>query len=279
MPNTDHLLFQTFPDSSRATISTGEVPVPYHIYDGYGAFIGGTADLAKVRQLLAHEQVQPVENQAGRALMGIWLCDFTQANLGPHHELQISFFVSRSPAPPISAHRLALLAAMLTRPDIQMMCHGLWNNTPEVVAYNRELLSLNARLSHSTIRCTSQEMECRVEDAESGALLLNCQLSKPTQAIITATFALLGQLGIGRTLQISRQPWVEMKIVNPLGVKLVHNGTAMAYTSNTANRVRYFEPKYDHLRLEASPYAALDFQPAFVQHMAGFKFVYQEPNA
>jgi hypothetical protein len=179
--------------------------------------------------------------------------------------------------PPIAAHRLGLLAAMLTRPDMQMMCHGLWNNTPVVVAYNRELLSLNARLSHSTIRCTAQEMICTVKDAESGAPLLKSKLSKPTQASVGATFALLGQLGLGRTLRISRQPWVEMKIVNPLGVRLAHNGTAMAYTSNAANRVRYFEPQNDQLQLEAPPYTMLDFQPEFVQHMTGFKFVYQEP--
>jgi hypothetical protein len=277
MPSTNHTLFQTFPDSATATISTGEVPVPYHIYDGYGAFIGGTADLAKMGEVLANEEMQPVQNHAGRGLMGLWLCDFTQANLGPHHEMQISFFVSRSPVPPISTHRLALLAAMLTRADMQMMCHGLWNNTPQVVAYNREVLSLNARLSQSTIRCNAQEMEGLVEDVESGKLLLNSKLSKPTHASVGATFALLGQLGLGRTLHISRQPWVEMQIVNPLGVKLAHNGTAMAYTSNAANRVRYFEPKHDRLRLEVDSYTTLDFRPDFVQHMAGFKFVYREP--
>ena len=51
----------------------------------------------------------------------------------------------------------------------------------------------------------------------------------------------------------------------------------MAYTSNAANRVRYFDPKHDLLRLDAVPYTTLDFQPEFVQHMAGFKFVYQAP--
>ncbi len=41
-----HELFKRYPIDGAATISTGEVPTPYHIYDGYGAFIGGTADLA-----------------------------------------------------------------------------------------------------------------------------------------------------------------------------------------------------------------------------------------
>lgn len=277
MANTHHPIFQKFPQRGTVKISSGEVPVPYQIYDGYGALIGGTADLAEARQLLAGEEVQPVQNQAGRALMGIWLCDFAKASLGPHHELQISCFVSRQPIAPIAAHRLGLLAAMLIRQDMQMMCHGLWNNSAVVVAYNRELLSLNARLSHSEIIRTEDALIASVADAESKKALLKATLSKPDQSAPGATFALLGQLGIGRTIQISRQPWVEMQIVNPLGVSLRHNGVAMAYTSNATNRVRYFDPKLDQIQLEATPYATLDFQPDFVQQMTGFKFVYEEP--
>jgi hypothetical protein len=120
--------------------------------------------------------------------------------------MQISSFVSRGQVAPISAQRLSLLGAMLTRPDMHMMCHGLWNSTPLVGAYNRESLSLNARLSHSSIMRTEQEMNVAVEDAESGALLLKCKLCKPTQAAIGATFALWGQLGLRHTLEVSRQP-------------------------------------------------------------------------
>jgi hypothetical protein len=53
MPNKNHPLFQTHALRGTAHISRGEVSRPYHIYDGYGAFIGGTADLTKVQQLLA----------------------------------------------------------------------------------------------------------------------------------------------------------------------------------------------------------------------------------
>jgi hypothetical protein len=277
MTTADHPLFQAHPIRGTAMFSAGEVPVPYHIYDGYGALIGGTADLVGVRQLLANEEVQPIQNDAGRALMGIWLCDFGEASLGPHHELQISFFVSRGESTPIAAKHLALLAAMLTRPDIQMICHGLWNNSPLVVAFNRELLSLNARLSRSEITRNSELLTATVADAGSGASLLKTTLYKPAHASPRASFALLSQLGLRRTVQISRQPWVGMQIVNPLGVKLAHNGTAMAYTSNASNRVRYFDPQRDQLQLDAEPYAALDFQPQFVQQMTGFKFVYEEP--
>ena len=90
MTTANHTLFQTHPVCGAAQISIGEAPVPYHIYDGYGAFGGGTADLAAVQKMLAGEALQPVQNGAGRALMGTWLCDFSEANLGPHHEICIS---------------------------------------------------------------------------------------------------------------------------------------------------------------------------------------------
>ena len=152
----DHPLFKLHP-SSTALISVGEVPTPYQIYAGYGTFIGGFAELKVVRQFLKDESVVPVQNDEGKALMGLWVCDFTDASLDPHHELQISFLTSRTEIQPLPSYPLSVLIAMLTHPEIEMLCHGLWNNTSKVVAFNRELLSLNARLSTGKIQksCTS----------------------------------------------------------------------------------------------------------------------------
>lgn len=272
-----HALFQQFPLNGKATLSTGQVPTPYQIYDGYGAFIGGTADLAAVQRLLQPETVMPMQTANGRALMGIWLCDFTDASLGPHHELQFSLFVSRRAVTPIADHRVSLLMAMLTNADLQMLCHGLWNNTPTVVAYNRELLSLNARLSVSKISRDRHQLSAEVHDHATDAPLLTATLHKPEQPALGASFALAGRLGFRRAMQINRQPWVQMAIVNPVGVLLPHNATAQAMTKNAANNVRYFDPARDSLTISASPYRDLGFQPHVVQHMSGFKFVYLNP--
>lgn len=273
-----HKLFQQYPLNGKATLTTGEVPTPYHIYDGYGALIGGVADLTAVQQLLQNEEVIPLQTGAGQALVGIWLCDFTDASLGPHHELQFSIFVTRQPAPAISNHPLALLAAMLTRPDVEMLCHGLWNNTSTVVAYNRELLSLNAQLSDSMIARDAQQMRFAVRDATNGQPILTGALSKPDQPAWRASLGLLGQVGLGQTIRVTRQPWVSMAVVNPLGVRLPHNAVAQALTKNDINNIRYFDPAHDTLTFGATLYRDLGFQPHFVQHMRGFKFVYLEPR-
>ena len=102
----DHALFKRYPLHGTAQLSTGEVPMPYHIYRGYGLFIGGTASLPEVRDLLRDEAVTPTQNADGQALMGVWVCDFTDASPGPHHELQLSIFVSPTNSAPISSHPL-----------------------------------------------------------------------------------------------------------------------------------------------------------------------------
>ncbi|MBC7813367.1 MAG: hypothetical protein H7175_19565, partial [Burkholderiales bacterium] len=95
-----HPLFQQYPLNQQATLSVGTVPAPYHVYNGYGLFIAGTAHLDKVRALLQSEQVEPIQDEAGRALMAIWVCNFLEASLGTHHELQFSIFIQRQSVPP-----------------------------------------------------------------------------------------------------------------------------------------------------------------------------------
>ena len=274
----DYRLFKQYPLNGKVVLSTGDAPTPYHIYSGYGALIGGTADLAAVQHLLQGEGVVPVQTTAGQALMGIWVCDFTDASLGPHHELQFSIFVSRTGVRDIAPKPLSLIAVMLTRPDVQMLCHGLWNNTPVVVAYNRELLSLNACLSDSTIMRDASALQFRITDHASGMRILAGKLSQPRQASWRANFALLAQLGPARMQRVMQQPWVTMQIVNPASGALARNVVAQAFTKNDANILRYFNPGMDSLAFGDTPYAQLQFKPQFVQHMDGFKFVYLNPE-
>lgn len=274
----DHALFRNYPRNGSAILSVGSVPTPYHIYDGYGVFIGGTAALAPVQALLQGEQVQPLTTEAGRALLGIWICDFVQASLDPHHELQFSIFVTRTSSPPVLAHPVGLLSAMLTRPDLQMLCHGLWNNTPQVVAYNRELLSLNARLTTSHISQTDGTVKFSFSDTETGHSLLDGQLALPQRTPFAVTRALMAQMGFFRAIQIARKPSVHMQVVNPLGVQLTRNAVADAYTSNATNHIREYDAATDRLSIRAEVYSKLDFTPQIIQFMTGFKFVYLNPR-
>lgn len=274
----NHALFQRYPLTGQVQLSLGPAPTPYQIYAGRGVFIGGAADLAAVRALLQPEQLHPLTTTAGRALLGLWLMDFTDASLGPHHELQFSVFAARQPAPALPAHPLAVAQAMFARPETRLVCHGLWNNTERVVAYNRERLGLNARLSRSQINIDAARLTFAVMDQAAGQPLVNGQLRAARRGSMRTTWDFMRLLGFGAAQRVAAQPWVELKIVNPVGLR-PQPLTALAASHSDLTALRYLEPSVDRLVIQAEPYHALDFQPQFVQHLDGIKFVYLDPQA
>jgi hypothetical protein len=274
----DHPLFRCHPLDGRATLSIGSVPTPYHVYDGHGVFVGGTADVGAVRRLLEGEQVQPVQTDGGRALMGIWVFDFTDASLGAHHELQFSLFASAGPVAPVASHRLGLIDAMLNRPDVQMLCHGLWNSSANAVAYNRELLALDARLSRSRIRRDGDTIDFEVDDETTGQPLISGHFERTRSPSLRAHLALLLRLGMRRVVQISRQPWIRMRVTNPVGPTLGRNACAESFTKAESSVLRFIDPARQRLSITDPRYRALDFVPQFFQAMDGFKFVYLFPR-
>jgi hypothetical protein len=273
----NHQLFKNFPIQASLNTTIGSAPTPYHIYDGYGVFIGGAADLSAVRQLLKGQDVFPLPTTDGKALMGIWICNFTEASLNPHHELQFSFFVSRQEPAPLAAHPLNSLLVTLTRPDIQMMCFGLWNNTPNVVAYNREILGLDARQSDSMIEQQKEDIRFDIKDDSTGKAILSGLIRDPMRSSIRVTLSFMSRMGFQKSLSFARQPWISMQVINPKGIVLNNNASARTFTKNDANGFRYFDAA-DHLEIGDPTYETLNFTPQVVQSMRGIKFVYLEPG-
>lgn len=274
----DHALFRRYPLSGSVRLSTGNAPTPYHVYDGHGVFIGGTADLEAARALLAREQVVPVQTRHGRALMGIWIFDFTDASLGAHQELQFSLFVSRAPIEPVTAHPLGLLELMVDREDVLMLCHGLWNNTPGVVAYNRELLALNARESRGRIEHDERGFSFAVNDRATVSRVLEGRLHRHRQPSPVVSLALATRLGFRRMVALARQPWIGMPVLNPVSPLLERNAAAQTYTKTATSSIRYFDRARDRLVFGDTPYRGLGFQPRFFQYTDGFRFVYLAPR-
>jgi hypothetical protein len=271
----NHPLFKRFPLNGSIEISIGKVQVPYHIYDGHGLLIGGTADFKSVQEFVHAEAVNPIQAQ-DRTFMAIWICNFTDANLGPHHELQFSFFVSQANITP--SHRLGVLELM-SRPETQMLCHGLWNDTAKVVAYNRELLSLNARQAISRIKDSPETFAFQFHDATASEHVLSGKVSNPRKFCPGAGLELIMSLGFRRVWSMARQPWSNLQILNPVGVGLTHNAITETYTKNTRNRLNYFHSSVDTLEFGPTPYARLDFKPQFAHYMSGFNFVYLPPKS
>ncbi|MBL8093566.1 MAG: hypothetical protein JNL73_05315 [Anaerolineales bacterium] len=270
----DHPLFRRYPLDGEVQLSTGPAPTPYHVYAGYGAFIGGHADAAGVADVLRPESIRPLLDTQGRALMGVWALDFTEASLGPHQEVQVSFFVTRGHAQPVRAGRMAATEAFFKIPNARLFCHGLWNSTTRVVAYNREHLGLNARLAEHAVSRANGRLRVEVPAGADtpgvrGDLLVG-------RASLRASFEFANRLGFGEAQRLAARPWVEMKVVNPIGLR-PHNDAALTGTHNAVNVLRGFDPRRESLTLSGPGYAGLDFRPTYVQQMEGFLFVYLDP--
>lgn len=270
----DHFLFQKFPIQKEETISIGKVPVPYHIYNGLALFIGGSANYDAVAQLLQQEDLVPIKTRDNRAVVGIWIADFTEASLNPHHELQFSIFVTKSAIEPLDNHPFAAMYAMLN-PEIKMMCHGLWNNTDTVVAYNRELLGLNALKSESKIQKINNRVAFSISEAHTQAPILAGSVG--LQPSLSATFSFMSGLGWRQSLKLMRAPYLGMDVVNPKSPTFSENMLAKAFAYSSKNTLHYFLSS-DKLYIQHPIYQFIDFQPKMIERMNDFKFVYLHPE-
>jgi hypothetical protein len=163
----------------------------------------------------------------------------------------------------------------LTRTDIKMLCHGLWNNTKEVVAYNRELLGLNARLTKSNIQRNGNTIDFVYEDAESKTPIISGSIKNT--ATSSALFSFMSKLGFRDSLKLMREPWASMDIVNPKGIMLDENATAKAFAKSDVNVLHAFDTN-DSLHIEHPLYKSLNFTPDTVQYADGCKFIYLHPE-
>lgn len=272
-----HKLFQQFPLEGEAEISVGRVPVPYHIYEGHGLLIGGTADLGAVRESLQDEQVTPLQTSEGKALMSIWVCDFSEASLGPHNELQVAIAVSHEPIAPLDAHPLALLKAIFVNPAVRMLCYGLWNNTTKVVAYNREVLGLNAELNQGEIRRENGIKSFSFRD-QAGTLIFEGQVREARATPMRVGWQFFRLLGFRQTMRAATSAYLGTQVVNRISEVIPYNANAAAYLAADTPVVQFFDPATDALTFGQEPYRRLGFRPLFLEHFEPFRFVYLAPQ-
>jgi hypothetical protein len=250
------------------------LPVPYHIYDGHALFIGGTAELDPVRHLLAAESVHAVETTDGHALMGIWVIEANSASLGAHRELQFSILVSRRPLARVSPHPFIILDLLLFHPRVRLFCHGLWNDAESVVAYNREVLALDAHLMSGTIFRDVQRRQKRFAFADaSGAPICSGTVYEAARAPANTVVPLLRLMGMSKFFQAAKAPWLASQVVNPIGL-LPINAEAQAYIVNDQQIIQMFDSTTARLEIADPTYRAVQFRGQFIEHMNGFKFVY-----
>jgi hypothetical protein len=273
----NHALFKRYPLDGTVQVGGESLSTPYHVYDGSILFIGGTANVDAAAELLRTDEVTPILDTQGNALIAVWVCDFTEANLGAHHELQFSIFASFKPQPRVPSHAFAIYRMLTLNSDVVMVCHGLWNNTERVVNYNRDHLALDAHLSTSRIDRTSQRWRFDVVDAKRGNLIVEGELSYPKRQSPQALMAMSKHLGVRGMFATMSSPFIHVPVANTRGTHAENNRVAHTYTRSDRQFIRYFESQ-DRLLIHDTKYVPLNFRPQFVQYNDGVRFVYLDPQ-
>jgi hypothetical protein len=274
-----HPLFAQYPLDHEFQLDGETVTSPYHIYDGQILLIGGRANAKAAKALLQNESLLPILDHEGNALVALWVCDFTEANLGPHHELQVSIFAAFEPQANIQPHPFAILRLLTVNPQAMMLCHGLWNNTERVVRYNQAHLGLNARLCTSNFdHSIPQQWAFQFADTEEDQALLSGKIQIPPKQSPALLWEMSQHLGLSGMVKFIRTPFVQVPVVNPRSAYATENQIARTYTKSDTQTLFSFDEDQS-LTLHAPQYAALQFKPDFVQYNTGVRFVYTRPES
>jgi len=269
-------LFQRFPLDGRVMVADEELTTPYHVYDGVMLCMNGTVDGKKAADLLAQEGLTPLLDTQGRALAAIWICDFVKANLGAHQELQISLFATPVARAKLPAHPFAFFGALANRPDLHMVCHGLWNDTLRVVRYNDEHLRLPARLTRSEIKKEGELWRFRFADT-AGDLIAEGSILHRHGSSIAPAWRIAGQTGLKGMMTLMRAPAVNIPVVNLRRAGETHNHVCQTYTTYDRAHVRAAGPS-DEVTIRHPVYAPLDFKPAVIQQFDNVGFIFLRPE-
>jgi hypothetical protein len=276
-----HPIFDDHPVEGSRTGAYGKVTLPYRIFDGFGALIGGTIDPISARQLLRDELLYPVLSTDRRALAALWIANFTDSSCGPHAEFQFSLFVADKPRSDVPYHPFGLIKIMFEQPEIQMLVHGVWNNADRAIVYSRDILGLRAESTTAAINVSAGAFKFSFsyrDSLEQHVPLCNGKLKEHRSTPLAAGWEfskLMG--GFSKAMDLQKRSYLRFMAVNPRTDVLPKHVPVALAMANDKTVLREWDAKYDELSLQHPNYVTSDFQPDFVQRFDGARFVYPTP--
>lgn len=275
----DHPIFRDNPLSGQISLSTGPAPTPYHVYDGEGLLIFGSADFDITQSMIEDESIFPVKTASGKAAAGFIMANFEKASLGVHHELQFFILVSEKEGEVLADSPFALPIAMGTRPDWGSLCMNLWNDTEAVIAYNNEYLGLNARPGKFSLFGEKPDghLDYHITD-QSGADIIRGHVQVQKSTPLSAMWDMLRTAGIRQIIKLGNAAYAGGHVINRKSAVMPQNREAPIFTSSDHNVTRLWDPRTDRLEIEESTLSDIGFVPSSLQHLWPFRFVYLHPD-
>lgn len=266
-------LLNRFPADGTVVVDDEALTTPYRVSDGSMLLVAGTCDAGAAADALEPLGLRPVRTAEGRALAAVWVADFTEANLGPHGELQFSLFAAGARPEALPAGPWAFYGS-LARPEPPLMvCHRLWNTTGRVVRYNDVHLGLEVGLAAGGLQ-TDGAWRFAFADGE-GRTLGRGAVGVPARTSLADGWSLARTLGVRKLLRLGRGP-SSISVVSP---RLSADGALQV--SQTFTRAASVVRRWDdsnQLELVHPALVGLGFVPDLLTAFTGVEFVYLRPE-
>ena len=277
MNTKSHALFQKMPLRGEITLSTGSAPVPYHVYNGHGLLVLGTCKADILQRRFADEDVHPVLTRAGKGILVLFICDFPNASHGPHTEFHITALSAPTVGEVVPDDPSAALAALGLRPDWGVLSLHLWNDDPDVVAYNTEYLGLEATQLQGGVIKTARKLcfDCRDMDGEA---IVSGKVRIPKRSDAGLMWRIMRALGLRGVWHAGMNKVSQATVINRKSPVMPYNGRAQTFTAPDKVVVTAFDPEKDEIETASGPLAANGFTPHILQHLWPFRFVYLHPD-
>ena len=185
---------------------------------------------------------------------------------------------------PVRPRPLALLDAVLMRPQVGMYFHGAWMDTVRAANYQSEMLGLDVHLAQGGFiqESLGRSTEFEFWDLNEGETLLSGEVRERAYTTPLPALALLYRFGLPGFLQVSRQPRFSLQVVAPgrgeeTDCRLSKRISNIFWQSQHAV-TQYFNLQSDQLRLNNAIFPGVEFHPKFIERLEGFKMVYFLPG-
>ena len=278
MTESGHAVFASHPLTGEVALSTGTAPTPYHVYDGHGLVLVGTCNAQTLAPAFSGQDVSPVLTASGAGILILFICDFPKASHGPHLEFHVTALASAKAGTRIADDPAAALAALARRRDWGVLSLHLWNDSPEVVAYNSEYLGLQARQCRGEVSVAADAVTFDLSDGQ-GAPLATGRIRRKTRSDAGLMWRVMRHLGWGGLREaVQRKPAIA-HVINRKGDVIPRNGRARTMTAPDRMILSGVDPARDRLDLSRGLLARYGFRPRVAEHLWPFRFVYLHPDA
>ena len=187
----------------RRPLDSRDLPIPFHVYDGYALVIQGRADLPAVQRLVPGRHRAVVASRPGgadAAYAYLWIMHYRDTVVGPYNEVLVTFPVSTEPRRYRWRSPQAAVVPMLD-PDNRLFTPFLLLDQARPIQYGNDLLGTDKRRADVHIQADGERHRFEI----SGVLRGSVPVRESLFSDIEANAKLAREAGVLQLAKLTRE--------------------------------------------------------------------------